>query len=90
MSGLIISCDKAIFSNAENKPAQGNYPAKSQVKVNAGKAEFYLSSETTDLTTIPELEPVSFTAVVTRVGGGKGFHVLNIGQIEVKPVAKAK
>jgi|CXWL01.1.fsa_nt_gi hypothetical protein len=88
MSGLLISCDKAIFSQGENKPAQGNYPAKSQIKVSAGKAEFYLSSENIDLTTIPELEPVSFSAVVLRVGGGKGFHVLNIGQIEVKPVAK--
>jgi hypothetical protein len=90
MSGVLLQVDKAILQDGRKVPANGNYPAKTQVKVIASSTEFYLSSETVDLTSFPVLEPVSLVASVIRVGGGKGFFVLSADAVEVKLLTPGK
>jgi len=80
----VLHIEKAILQDPRIVPANGNYPAKTQIKLSCG-FDLYLSSETVDLVSFPVLEPVSVTAHVTRMGGGKGFFVASVDQIEVKP-----
>lgn len=80
-----LTCEKAILQDPQNIAAEGKYPAKTQIKISAGRSTFFLSSATTDLTQLPELEPVVIEADVLRFGGGKGFFVVEVGMVTVKP-----
>lgn len=82
---------KANFTNPQTVPARDRWPAKTQIKVVTGDAEFFISSAVVDLTKIPLLEPMNFEGTAVRVSGGKGFNVIEVSAFSAVPaVAKSK
>ena len=79
-----MKLENVILQEGKHVPANGNWPAKTQVPVVCGQTNFHLSSETLDLASLPSMIPVNVTAVVTRISGGKGFFVLNCVEIDVE------
>jgi len=88
--GIKLTSPKVNFSGYQLVPAKPPYPAKHQIKVTDGRMDFYLSSPTIDLSKVPELEPCTLEADVTRVGGGKGFFVFEVASFSASPILKAK
>jgi len=87
---FLLSASGVILQDAKLIPAKDNYPAKTQVKVIHSTGDFYLSSETLDLSTLPVLVPVNIEAGCTRTGGAKGFFVFSVVQLTCNPVVPGK
>jgi hypothetical protein len=83
---------KVLFSNPRAVAATGKYPAKTMITITdiSGRGgQYQLASEKVDLTTLPLMELCDFEAEVSRMGGAKGFFVLQVEQLSCKPVIPA-
>lgn len=84
--GFKLICERAIVADTKLQPAKDKYPEAWTARVLAGGAEFFLQAD--DLSKVPTEEAVRVEAVITRVSGGKNFHVFTCGSFTITPIVK--